>query len=545
MEFTGVSRHRARRLPYEWVILSARAVQAGPYINVRGFVLALVIGAFMVTAVRWGSWVAGGSDSYCYVHQAERWADVFGQLARGHLTGLQVAEPLALDAPWPEAARTFAPSGHVPSRTVAGAIVPICPVGLSIAMAPFVLSGGPRAAFYVLPLFAAVLVAATSIVGSRFGARVGLLSSVLVAASPIVLYQVIQPMSDVPAAALWMLAVALATGTRPRSSLLSGLATSAAIIVRPNLVPLGITIGLFLLLRPERSWPQRLRSAATFALASAPGCIAVALTQNAFYGSPFASGYGSLAALFSLSHVTANLGRYLGWLWSTHTAAIALALLAPWLLPGSLTALALVMFFVNLALYVPYVIFEDWSYLRFLLPTIPLLLILVVAVVDAALRRFRVRGVAWITAGAVIVLAVLFVREARERPTFVLNQLEARFERAGVFVDKRLPPNALVITSSESGSVRFYAGRKTMLWDGLDPAWLDRALMYVRSKGYEPYLLFERREETDFRQRFVGSTIGRLDWPPLAEVAVQVRVYRPEDRDRYLQGTLPPTEFVP
>jgi hypothetical protein len=514
----------------------------------RGFALAIVIGAIgvlMVASVRWGSWVAGGSDSYCYVHQAERWADVFGQLGRGRLTSLQVPEPLALEAPWPDAERAFAPSGHVPSPTVPGAIVPICPSGLSMAMAPFVLFGGPRAAFYVLPLFAAVLVAATSVVGSRFGARVGWLSSLLVAASPIVLYQVIQPMSDVPAAALWMLAVALATGTKPRSSVLSGLATSAAILVRPNLVPLGITIGLFLLLRPERNRAQRLRSAALYALASAPGCVMVAMTQNAFYGSPFASGYGSLAALFSVSYVTANLARYLGWLWSTHTAAIALALLAPWLLPGGLTTLALVMFLVNLALYVPYVVFDEWSYLRFLLPTIPLLLILVAAVLDAALRRFRVPGVAWISTAAVIVLAVLFVREARERPTFVLKQIEARFERASLFVGTRLPANALVITSAESGSVRFYAGRKTLLWDGLDPDWLDRALVYVRSKGYEPYLLFERREEPDFRKRFAGSALGPLDWPPMAEVAAQVRIYRPEDRDRYFQGTLPPTEFVP
>jgi hypothetical protein len=249
--------------------------------------------------------------------------------------------------------------------------------------------------------------------------------------------------------------------------------------------------------------------------------------------------------LFSLSYVTANLGRYLGWLCSSLTPAVALALLAPWLVPGALTTLALAMFLVNLALYIPYVVFDDWSYLRFLLPTIPLLLILVVAVVDAALRRLRVPGVAWITAGAVIVLAMLFVRDARQRPTFALKQLEARFVRAGIFVGKRLPPNALVITSSESGSVRFYAGRKTLLWDGLDPAWLDRSLTYVRSKGYEPYLLFERREETEFRHRFVGSEIGRLDWPPMVEVAAQVRIYRPEDRDRYLQGTLPPTEFVP
>jgi hypothetical protein len=456
-----------------------------------------------------------------------------------------VPEPLALDAPWPDAARAFAPSGHVPSPTVPGAIVPICPSGLSIAMAPFVLAGGPRAAFFVLPLFAAVLVASTSVVGSRFGARVGVLSSLLVAASPIVLYQAIQPMSDVPAAALWMLAVALATGTKPRSSLLSGVATSAAILVRPNLVPLGITIGLFLLLRPERTWPQRLRSASLYALASAPGCVMVAVMQNAFYGSPFASGYGSLAALFAWGNVTRNVGRYLGWLWSTHTVAIALALAAPWLLPGGLTALALALFLVNLALYVPYVVFDDWSFLRFLLPTIPLLLILVIAVIDGALRRVRVPGVAWITTAAAIVLSLLFVREARQRPTFVLKQLEARFERAGVFVGNRLPPNALVITSSASGSVRFYAGRKTLLWDGLDPAWLDRALVYVRDKGYEPYLLFERREEPEFRQRFMESAIGLLDWPPMAEVASQVRVYRPEDRDRYFQGTLPPTEFVP
>ena len=511
----------------------------------RGIALALVIGTLVVTVVRWGSWVAGGSDSYCYVHQAERWAEVIRGLAQGHVTGLQVPEPLALDAPWADAGRAFAPAGHVPSPTVPGAIVPICPAGLSIAMAPLVILGGPRAAFFVLPLFAAMLVAASSVVGARFGARVGVLSSVLVAVSPIVLYQAIQPMSDVPAAALWMVAVAAVTGTSRRASLIGGLATSAAIVMRPNLLPLGLAIGVFLLVRPERTWRERLRMATTYAICCAPGCVIVAITQHAFYGSPLASGYGSLAALFSISHVAPNLGRYLGWLWSTHTAAVALALLAPWLLPGGLTALFLTMFLVNLALYVPYVVFDDWSYLRFLLPTIPLVLILVVAVLDAILRRLRVPAVEWVGAVVVLVLAGLFVREAQERPTFALQQLEARFQRAGLFVGDRLPRNAVVITSSESGSVRFYAGLKTMVWDGLDPASLDRAIAFVRAKGYEPYLLFERREEPDFRQRFAGSAVARLDWPPMAEVASQVRIYRPDDRDRYLKGTLPPTEYVP
>jgi hypothetical protein len=83
------------------------------------------------------------------------------------------------------------------------------------------------------------------------------------------------------------------------------------------------------------------------------------------------------------------------------------------------------------------------------------------------------------------------------------------------------------------------------VWDGLAPASLDRALEFVQSRGYEPYLLFESREEQDFRRRFAGSPIAALDWPPMAEVASQVRIYRPGDRARYFQGSAPPTEYVP
>jgi len=344
---------------------------------------------------------------------------------------------------------------------------------------------------------------------------------------------------------IWMAAVAAATGTRRYVGLVSGAAVSAAIVVRPNLLPLGVVVGLFLLVRPDRTWQQRLRVAGMYAACCAPGCAIVAITQQAFYGSPLASGYGSLSVLFDASHIGPNTRRYLWWLWETHTPVVVLAALAPWLLPGALTVLCLALFLVNLALYVPYVVFDDWSYLRFLLPTLPLVLILVMAVIDAIARRIGVRRVGLVSAAAALILATLSVREARERNTFRLQRLEARFARAGTFVADRLPENALVITSWESGSVRFYGGRKTLVWDALDPAWLDRALAYVRSRGYEPYLLFERREEPDFRRRFAGSTVALLDWPPMAEVASQVRIYRPDDRARYLEGTAAPTEYVP
>jgi hypothetical protein len=530
---------------------------------VKGVLAALLLAAVLFTGIRWGTFVAGGSDSYCYAHQAERWATLLRQGFGGQ--GLQVPEPLALDAPWPNAPLTFAPAGHVPSATVPGAIVPVCPAGLSIAMAPVLALGGRDAIFFVVPLFGVMLIAATRVAGARFGARVGLAAAVLTACSPAFLYQLVQPMSDVPAAALWVTAVAAATGTGRRSAALGGLATSGAVLIRPNLVPLGIPIGLFLLLRPERTWPERIRAAATYAAWSLPGCLAVAVIQQMLYGSALASGYGSLDVIFSAGRVLPNATRYFTWLTDTHTPIWMLAAVAPFLLPGALTRLLAAMVLVNVALYLPYHVFDDWSYLRFLLPAIPLVMILVVASIDALVRRAgplaTVRGTQpagplamvraargtrppYVVAGVTLVLGVLLIREAQARSAFRLQALEARYARGGEYVNTRLPSNALVITSWQSGSVRFYSGRKTLVWDSLDPAWLDRAVAVVRQRGFEPYLLFERWEESAFRRRFAGSPMGALDWPPMAEVATQVRVYRPEDRERYLRGDQPPTEYV-
>jgi hypothetical protein len=171
-------------------------------------------------------------------------------------------------------------------------------------------------------------------------------------------------------------------------------------------------------------------------------------------------------------------------------------------------------------------------------------LILVVATLDAACRRIRPGlAVPAVTAAAAI-LAMLFLREAVERQAFRLHLLEARYVRAGTFVARRLPANALVITSWQSGSVRFYSGRRTLVWDSLEPAWLDRAVAFARDRGLEPFLLFERWEEPIFRERFAGSAIAALDWPPAAEIGQQVRIYRPGDRDRYRHGDAVPTEYA-
>jgi hypothetical protein len=516
--------------------------------------VALLAAIVFVAGLRWGTFAVGGSDSYCYVHQAELWA-----------TGrLQAVEPLARQAPWPDASLTFAPAGHIPSPTVRGAAVPMCPPGLSLAMAPLVLVGAglnrPNAVFAIVPLFGGLLVVAAYMLGSRYGSRVGLASALLVACSPAFLFQLMQPMSDVPATALWILAIACASGSSSAersirlggpgghvAPLTAGLATSAAILVRPNLLPMGIALGLFILVRPERAWRERIRDAAIFAAASAPGCIAVAIIQQMFYGSPFRSGYGPLVALFAPSHISANASRYFLWMWQTHTPAWLVALAAPLLLPGWLTAMLVTIAAVNVACYLPYVVFNDWWYLRFMLPAIAIVMILMAAALDAIVRRMAPRTGAPYTAlfaAFVAVLCAFSIREARTRSVFDLARLESRYVRAGLYVADHLPPNALVITSWESGSVRFYGHRTTLVWDALDPAWLDRAIAFTRARGFEPYLLFERWEEPNFRQRFTSSAIAALDWPPMAEIAGQVRIYRPEDRARYVAGESVATDYA-
>jgi hypothetical protein len=489
----------------------------------------------MIAGLHWGTFAVGGSDSYCYAHQAERWAS-----GRLHVT-----EPLVLRAPWPLAAETFAPAGHIVSPTMKGAIAPICPAGLSLVMAVFQLAGGHRAIFFVVPVMGALLVWSTFLVGRRINARVGLWAAVVTACSPVFLFQLMQPMSDVPAAAWWTRAVAFALGDRRRDIVYAGLASSAAILTRPNLLPLGIVIGFFLLARPGRPFRDRCGDAAVFALGCIPGCLATAAIQHVFYGSPFGSGYGSLSALFSTAHIGPNAARYARWFIETETPVVLLAIIAPLVVrPRAAAWLLGALAVVNVACYLPYVVFEDWWYLRFLLPALPLLAVLMVATIDACAARLSERTAGIVTAAATLAISVTLVSQARDRQVFRLAQLESRYVRAGDYVARRLPSNALVVTALESGSVRYYSGRPTLVWDMLDPAWLDRALAFVREQGYEPFLLFERFEEQPFRERFTSSALGRLDWPPLAEIGGQVRIYRPEDRARYQAGDAVPTDYA-
>lgn len=498
--------------------------------------VAFLVAAVPAAGLHWGTHAAGGSDSFCYTYQSEVWAGL----------DLQPVNPLALRSPWPNRMETFTPAGHIPSPTTEGSISPICPSGLSIVMAPFRAVAGRDAVFLVVPLLGGLLVWSTWRFGRLFGTRVGAWSALLVAASPVFLLQLFQPMSDVPAAAWWMLAIGLAAGSsgevRPGRA---GMAAAVAIVTRPNLVPIAVVVALFLLLRPNAARRTRFMDAATFAAACAPGCLAVAAINTAFYGSPLTSGYGSFDHLFSGGYVAPNARLYAKRLLEIQTPLVFLSLAAPFVVARrDLAWLSLGVCAVVVASYLPYQVFQEWWALRFLLPMIPLAIVAAVAVVDAAAQRIPWRPAGVLAAVAILLAARAELRVARQRGVFEVASLEARYVRAGEWIDRQLPANAIVFTSWQSGSVRYHGRRMTIDWAALDPAWLERALRFVRTEGYEPYVLVERWEEDRFRSRFRSEREGALDWPPVFDMWARVRIFRVGDRGRFFAGEPVRTEFA-
>jgi len=499
------------------------------------WIAAAAAAAAALAGFSWGTHAAGGPDSYCYLSQAELFAS-------GHVVHV---EPLAAAATWEKGPDAFVPVGHVPAFSRPDASVPMCSPGYPIAMAIVRLLGGRSAMFAVVPILGALTVWLTFVLGRRIaGETSGAAAAMLMAASPAFLYQVVQPMSDVPATAMW--AASLVTVTHPRMiesswrSALAGIATGAAILIRPNLAPIAGVVALAVFCAGRVQPRAVVRTWIAFAGGVAPFVILVALLQNAMYGSPFRSGYGSLGALFKLEHIWPNLQRYPLWLLQTETPIVLLAFLAPWLMrdpPARRRAFWLLAFAgAVFACYIPYEVFDAWWYLRFVLPAYPALLVLTAAAVMALLAR---AGEAWRSAGgvAVALLSVFLVRGAVERHAFGLWEFERRFRLAGEYVAARLPQNALIVTAQESGSVRFYSGRPTLTWRALPPDGLDRALAFVRAHGYRPYFLIETGEQAEFVQQFEGkSPLGNLGWPPGVDINHMLRIYDPDDYANYRAG---------
>ena len=268
----------------------------------------------------------GGSDSACYALMARMYAE----------GASQPRSVLAEEAPWPEPTRVAAPAGFLPSVTRPGAAVPVCAPGYSLLLAPLVLALGPDAVHLVPAVAAGLLVWLAFVLARRLSTpAAGVAAAALVATTPIVLFQAVQPMNDITTGALWLGVAAAMCVPRPA---LTGLLVGIAVLVRPNLVIGGAAaiVGAAWVAASavESARTARfVRALITGGLMAAPG-VALAMALNwTLYGSPLQSGYGDLGVLFAGAHVPVNLARY-GWTWiATGTPLVLLAPLAWWVVP--------------------------------------------------------------------------------------------------------------------------------------------------------------------------------------------------------------------
>jgi hypothetical protein len=193
----------------------------------------------LIVGLRFGTYVAGGADSYGYLSEARLW-----------LAGdLIVPQPFTQDLPWPEQDETFSPLGYRPWR-VPGAMVPRYSPGLPILMALAARVVGECGFYLITPILGAFAIWLTYLLGAQTGSRMaGVGAAGLLATSPVFVFMLLSPMTDVPVMPFFAAALILAWSKVRAHAFWTGLALSGAIMIRPNLAPVVGVFAIFFAIR--------------------------------------------------------------------------------------------------------------------------------------------------------------------------------------------------------------------------------------------------------------------------------------------------------
>jgi len=453
----------------------------------------------------------GGADSYGYASAAR-------MLASGRLIE---AAPIA---EWLSSENRLAlssPLGWAPAAG-GGGISPTYPLGLPALMAIFTTIGGSNAIFYVSPAMSLLTLWLVFRLARRWGdEQMALLVTALVAWNPVFLTYAKQPMSDAAATAWLMLAFYLAVedpsrhpqegaASTPmnsmRRSALAGAAAGAAFLTRPALI---VAVALIPLVAMRGASPFKRMLIAGIGIAVA-AMVRLAIQAHVF-GNAFTTGYGSTDVLFTWAALPENIDIYarqswraLGGLWLGAAGAGA------WAMRGPRTNVILMIAAAVTLPYLFYLRFDHWETLRFLLPGLVPVTILVAAGVTAALRPIRVPAV---TAIVIVLFAGAFAvrseRLMRESSVWDIQNLEARYPLVGQWFQVNTPPNSVALASQHSGSLRWYGDRQTVRWDLLAPEELIPTVRELEAHGATVYAALEGTEQQGFDAKF-SKELARL-----------------------------------
>lgn len=489
--------------------------------HARAIIVAVALIAATV-AVTFATRSAAGADASGYLSEAAAWA-----ISPIPLT----IEPIATEYPDADPWLTT-PLGWRPAdggdNSIPGIQAPTYPPGLPLAIAlPHALFGIEGAVATVV-LAAAVAIVATGLIAAHIGGGIaGIVAAALIAFTPVFLYQSIQIMSDVPVTAAWMicwLALCKDSGSSRSMSLAAGIACAIAVLIRPNLAPLAL-VPLFIA-------SHRI----AFAVPVAAAGLGLAVLQTLWYGSPFRSGYGATEELFALSNILPNVGRYSRW-WITTAPPLLVAIAGIYRLRANRTARAMAVFaLLVIGAYLLYAVFDDWSYLRFLLPGLAVCAVFAAVAIVTFIERRPVRVRVPVVFAVLLAATSYGLWIARGHDTFKLADQLARVATVANHVRANLDRSAVLMSGEQSGSMRYYTERSILRWEAATPEALDNVLPKLEQSGQPVFIVLDAWEEPLFRAK-LGAAVS-LDWPPMLEAGTthRTRLWRLSDRDRFARG---------
>jgi hypothetical protein len=447
--------------------------------------IAVALGVIVYATVIWqhvGA-CAGGSDSSGYLNSARL-------LAQG-----RVVTPL----------RTVAglPAGAVPSRawvplgfTDRGrdAMVPTYPIGLPLtAAAAARVVGWTIAPDAVMTLYAlaGVFLVFGLARACGLGPGLALLAALLVATGPLYIFMSLSFMSDIPALVWTTAAVLLAWKSRDHAAwaAAAGLATAAAVLVRPANVLVAVPVALCLGL----AWRRWL----ALVVGGIPGALALCTYNIVAYGSALTTGYGDTSSYFGTANVVLSLRNYVAWLPALVTPIGLLAFGLP-IIARRAGRMAIVLaawatcFLVFYAFY--YFTHEAWWCLRFVLPAFPPIIVGALWVGTASVSRWPAAARhrrALTLAG--VTLALLLVAHnafwvARLR-VLENGYAERVYPEAASWVAAHAPSNAVVLAMQMSGAMFYYTDLPVFDWQ-LGPDVLGRLESHLAVDNRPLYAVF-------------------------------------------------------
>jgi hypothetical protein len=458
---------------------------------------------------------AAGADASGYLSQARFWTS--GMPMLGDDLSVSLADVVG-QSDWTGQWLTT-PLGWRPV-SVPGLQVPTYPPGLPLLMSL------PHRYFGIAGATAVVMAAAAASVwatGMLAGGVAGVVAAVLVGLMPAFIYQSIQPMSDVPVTAAWMLCFLFLRNNKPE---LAGYACALAVLIRPNLAPLAIV--------PLALSPRRLAFAWPVALVGA----FLAVVQNGWYGSPLRSGYGSADELFALANVRPNAERYSQWLVTT----APVLLLAPFGVARARRdrrALGLAVFAtLVIAAYLVYAVFDQWSYLRFVLPALAVFAVFAGIELTAWMERCPVVWRAPLVCALLIATAAHGLWLARSLEAFRLRDQLARVGQVADYVNQAASANAVIVSGEQSGAMRYYTDRSILRWDAAMATLVSASVETLERAGRPTLIVLDAWEEEPFRRKFASDPALQLDWPPAVEAGSshRTKLWKISDRAKFLSG---------